>query len=44
MNQVARSKPGEIVSLSVLRSGQLLELKAEVGARPAPIAKKNPDR
>ena len=44
MNQVARSKPGEIVHLSVLRSGELLELKAEVGARPAPITKKSPDQ
>ncbi|MGX5728799.1 Do family serine endopeptidase AlgW [Metapseudomonas otitidis] len=34
MNQVARTKPGEKVSIQVMRNGKLLELVAEVGLRP----------
>ena len=36
MNQVARSKPGDKVSIEVLRNGKPLQLQAEVGVRPPP--------
>jgi serine protease DegS len=36
MNQVARTRPGEKVSIQVMRNGQELELSAEVGVRPPP--------
>ena len=34
MNQVARARPGEAISIEVLRNGQLMELTAEIGIRP----------
>ena len=34
MNQVARTKPGEKVSVEVMRNGKIIELSAEVGLRP----------
>ena len=34
MNQVARTQPGEKITIEVLRNGKPLELTAEVGARP----------
>src|SRR5690606_21290437 len=34
MNQVARTQPGEKISIEVLRGGEPLELTAEVGLRP----------
>jgi serine protease DegS len=36
MNQVARTRPGEKVSILVMRNGQELVLSAEVGLRPPP--------
>ncbi|MCY1429678.1 Serine endoprotease DegS [compost metagenome] len=36
MNQVARTHPGEKVSIQVMRNGKELELTAEVGVRPPP--------
>ncbi|AGI22972.1 Do family serine endopeptidase AlgW [Pseudomonas sp. MT3] len=36
MNQVARTKPGEKISIEVLRNGQPVTLNAEVGLRPPP--------
>jgi serine protease DegS len=38
MNQVARMKPGEMLSIEILRKGQPLELTAEVGLRPLPAS------
>ncbi|MCC6074693.1 Do family serine endopeptidase AlgW [Pseudomonas sp. GCM10022188] len=38
MNQVARKRPGEAVLINVVRGGERLELKAEVGMRPPPTA------
>jgi serine protease DegS len=38
MNQVARKKPGEILSIEILRKGQPLQLTAEVGLRPIPAS------
>ena len=35
MNQVARAKPGDSIELEVLRSGQPVNLKAEVAVRPS---------
>ena len=34
MNQVARAKPGESISIEVLRNGEPLTLTAEIGVRP----------
>lgn len=34
MNQVARTLPGEKVTITVLRGGETLELTAEIGVRP----------
>lgn len=34
MNQVARTKPGEKVSVKVMRNGKEIDLSAEVGLRP----------
>ena len=39
MNQVARKKPGDSVSIEVLRGGKVLEMQATVGVRPTPKAK-----
>src|SRR5471032_2629392 len=36
MNQVARTKPGEKVTIQVMRNGKELKLVAEVGLRPPP--------
>ncbi|WP_069861852.1 Do family serine endopeptidase AlgW [Pseudomonas citronellolis] len=36
MNQVARTKPGEKISIQVLRNGKHVTLEAEVGLRPPP--------
>lgn len=36
MNQVARTKPGEKISIQVLRNGKHVTLQAEVGLRPPP--------
>jgi len=35
MNQVARTRPGDTISIDVLRNGKPLQLTAEVGVRPA---------
>lgn len=35
MNQVARMRPGEEMSLKLLRAGQQIQLSAEVGIRPS---------
>ena len=35
MNQVARAKPGDRIELEVLRSGQPVNLSAEVAVRPS---------
>jgi serine protease Do len=37
MNQVARTKPGEKISIQVLRNGKHVTLEAEVGLRPPPV-------
>jgi serine protease DegS len=34
MNQVARTKPGQTISIDVLRAGKKVHLEAEVGLRP----------
>ena len=34
MNQVARAKPGEKISIDILRNGKPLKLTAEIGVRP----------
>lgn len=34
MNQVARNKPGQSITLEVLRNSQMITLQAEVGVRP----------
>lgn len=34
MNQIARNKPGETVSLQIKRSGEKVKLKATIGTRP----------
>ncbi len=34
MNQVARAKPGEKISIEIMRNGKLQELSAEIGVRP----------
>ncbi|MFZ3204033.1 MAG: Do family serine endopeptidase AlgW [Pseudomonas sp.] len=34
MNQVARTKPGEKISIEIMRNGKLQELSAEIGVRP----------
>ena len=34
MNQVARTQPGEKITIEVLRGGEPLELTAEIGVRP----------
>lgn len=34
MNLVAQAKPGEVVSIAILRNGQALELRSEIGLRP----------
>jgi serine protease DegS len=34
MNQVARAKPGEKISIDILRNGKPLQLTAEIGVRP----------
>jgi len=34
MNQVARTKPGDTISIDILRNGKPLQLTAEVGVRP----------
>ncbi|MCO3714869.1 PDZ domain-containing protein [Pseudomonas aeruginosa] len=36
MNQVARTRPGQKISIVVLRNGQKVNLTAEVGLRPPP--------
>ena len=36
MNQVARIKPNEKITIEVMRNGQQLKLIAEVGLRPPP--------
>ena len=36
MNQVARTKPGDQVTIEVLRHGEVMDLQAEVGVRPPP--------
>jgi serine protease DegS len=36
MNQVARIKPNEKISIEVMRNGKQLKLVAEVGLRPPP--------
>ncbi len=36
MNQVARTRPGDLASLQILRAGQPLTLRARVGQRPLP--------
>ena len=44
MDQVARSKPGDNVSISLLRNGKVFEVTAEVAVRPQPKTKDdNPD-
>ena len=35
MNQVARTRPGDTISIDVLRNGKPLQLTAEIGVRPA---------
>ncbi|PKM31306.1 MAG: 2-alkenal reductase [Gammaproteobacteria bacterium HGW-Gammaproteobacteria-11] len=35
MNQVARANPGQAVTLDILRNGQAMQFKAEVGVRPS---------
>lgn len=34
MNQVARAKPGQKISIDILRNGKPLQLSAEIGVRP----------
>ena len=34
MNLVAQAKPGEQVTITILRNGQPLELRTEIGLRP----------
>jgi len=34
MNQVARARPGDTVTIEVLRDGKLLSVEAAVGVRP----------
>ncbi len=34
MNQVARTRPGEVIDIDVMRNGKELKLQAEVGVRP----------
>ncbi|WXL26713.1 Do family serine endopeptidase AlgW [Ectopseudomonas mendocina] len=41
MNQVARTKPGQTIQITILRAGKTLRLKAEVGIRPAVETKPN---
>ena len=36
MNQVARIKPSDKVTIQVIRNGQDLKLTAEIGLRPPP--------
>ncbi|WP_213879146.1 Do family serine endopeptidase AlgW [Pseudomonas sp. dw_358] len=38
MNQVARTKPGDKITIQVMRNGKELKLMAEVGIRPPPAA------
>ncbi|KRW58453.1 Do family serine endopeptidase AlgW [Pseudomonas sp. TTU2014-080ASC] len=41
MNQVARTRPGQTIQITILRAGKTLKLNAEVGIRPAVEAKQN---
>ncbi|MFR0692658.1 Do family serine endopeptidase AlgW [Enterobacterales bacterium AE_CKDN230030158-1A_HGKHYDSX7] len=41
MNQVARTKPGEKITIEVLRNGKPVTLNAEVGLRPPPAPNGN---
>ena len=41
MNQVARTKPGEKITIEVLRNGKPVSLNAEVGLRPPPAPNAN---
>ena len=41
MNQVARTKPGEKITIEVLRNGKPVTLNAEVGLRPPPAPNAN---
>ncbi|MDT4853332.1 Serine endoprotease DegS [compost metagenome] len=41
MNQVARTRPSEKISILVMRNGKELELTAEVGVRPPPSSNGN---
>ena len=38
MNQVARARPGQQISIEILRNGKPLTLEAEVGLRPPAAA------
>jgi len=43
MNQVARIKPNEKITIEVMRNGQQLKLIAEVGLRPPPAPAAAPE-